>query len=180
MIREAVVGALNEGLTPGFKRIAKRHGGVKWLDKNYQFDKLDPGSSDVLFEAENIPTTLYKFAKEVMRFNDGKKLYAIKPEYHDNERVKEMLKSSGEMSDLRTVRGGYEPSVEKEEIEVDYGGGPFRKSFNRTVSPNDMRMRAHAKSRGKKKPLAKSSGDDDYNDYVRRYLCDKFNGVYLD
>ena len=41
VIKESVKKILNEGLTPVFKLIAKRHGGVKWVDKRYQFDKLE-------------------------------------------------------------------------------------------------------------------------------------------
>ena len=40
LVKESVKKILNEGLTPVFKLIAKRHGGVRWVDKRYQFDKL--------------------------------------------------------------------------------------------------------------------------------------------
>lgn len=119
------------------------------------------------------------------------------------ESVHRILKESGrglgyglpddEKKALRTQNGGYKPGVERDEIEVDYGGGPFMKSFTRKVNPEGMRQKAHKVARGKKAPLAKSSkytkhrfpdngeyDHNDYDEYVEKYLCDKYNGVYLD
>ena len=106
------------------------------------------------------------------------------------ESVKKIIKESGkglgyglpddEKKALRTSVGGFEPSTEEYEDYVDYGEGPVRKTFTSKVSADKMRQKAHKKARGKKKPLAKSTSDSDYNAYVRNYLCNKFNGVYLD
>ena len=195
LVKESVKRVLNEGLTPVFKSIAKRHGGVKWVDKRYQFDKLNfPNRGwDYFFEAKgsDIPYRLLQFADKVMQFNDGKSLYAIKPQYHDNEQIKQMLKSSQELDDLRTAEGGYQPGEERKEIEADYGGGPFTKTFYSKVSPNQMRQKTHKKARGKS-PLEPSrinkefrdkhdiSQTGDYDNYVINFLCDKYNGLYVD
>ena len=195
LVKESVRNILNEGLTPVFKSIAKRHNGVKWVDKRYQFDKLQfPNYGwDYFFEAKgnDIPYRLLRFADEVMKFNDGTSLFAIKPQYHNNEQIKQMIKSSGELADLRTAEGGYKEGEEWDEIEVDYGGGPSMKSFKSKVSPEEMRRRAHKKSRGKS-PVEPSrinkefrdehdiSQTGDYDNYVKNFLCDKFNGLYVD
>ena len=183
LVKESVKILINEGLTPIFKSIAKEHGGVKWVDKRYQFDKLNfpINGWDYFFEAKgsDIPYRLLQFADKVMVFNDGKSLYAIKPEYHDNEEIKQMLKSSQELDDLRTAEGGYQMGRGSHEVEVDYGGGPVSKTFSYDIPQNQMRQKAHKRARGRKKPLARSIGDSDYNEYVKNYLCDKFNGVYL-
>ena len=120
------------------------------------------------------------------------------------ESVNRIIKESGrglgyglpddEKKALRTKNGGFKPGVEHDEVEVDYGGGPFMKTFTSKVSPEGMRQKAHKAARGKKAPLAKSqkyvthskmpdNGEyehNDYDEYVRNYLCDKYNGVYLD
>lgn len=195
LVKESVKRVLNEGLTPVFKSIAKRHGGVKWVDKRYQFDKLQfPNHGwDYFFEAKtsDIPYRLLQFADKVMQFNDGKTLYAIKPQYHNNEQIKQMLKSSEELADLRTAEGGYKEGEEWRETEVDYGGGPSTKSYKSKISPGEMRRRAHKKSRGKS-PVEPSrinkkfrdehdiSQTGDYDNYVINFLCDKYNGLYVD
>lgn len=120
------------------------------------------------------------------------------------ESVKRVLKESGkglgyglpdaEKKALRTKNGGYQPAEKWDKIEVDYGAGPFMKSYKSKLSPEQVRQDAHKKARGKKAPLAKSQkyvthskmadkGEykhNDYDEYVENYLCDKYNGVYLD
>lgn len=120
------------------------------------------------------------------------------------ESVKKIIKESGkglgyglpddEKKALRTSVGGYQPSEKLDKIEVDYGAGPFDRTIKRKVSPEQVRQAAHKNARGKKAPLARSQkyvthskmadkgeyGHNDYDEYVINYLCDKFNGVYLD
>lgn len=183
LVKESVKILINEGLTPIFKIIAKRHGGVNWVDKRYQFDKLNfPNHGwDYFFEAKgsDIPYRLLRFADKVMEFNDGKSLYAIKPQYHNNEEIKQMLKSSQELDDLRTAEGGYQMGRGSDETEVDYGSGSSTRTFYYDIPPNQMRQNAHKQARGRKKSLARSIGDSDYDEYVKNYLCDKFNGIYI-
>ena len=183
IIKESVKKMLNEGLTPYLSYMAKKHGGIKWLDKNYQFDKLDVqyGTSDFFEVDENndIPRNLLRFADCVIKFRDGKNLYAIKPMYHNNEQIKQMLKNSEELNNLRTQHGGYEPEITKYEYyEPDRG----TMSGYHTTSPEEVRQRTHKKARGNRKPLAKTNGDSDYDAYVEKYLCSKFDGkpIYID
>ena len=190
IVKESVKRVLNEGLTPVFKQIAKRHGGVKWVDKKYQFDKLPFGNYDwdefiELYPGKDIPWTLQrKFVDRVMDFNDGGSLYVLKPEYHNNQKIKDMLKSSEELSAQRSA--DFQPGTERGEIEVDYGGGPTTKSYTRTLSPEAMRQKAHKAARGKTPAEGAAKNDafrkehgisrsGDYDEYVKNYLCDKFN-----
>ena len=117
------------------------------------------------------------------------------------ESVKSILKESGkglgyglpdaEKKALRTKMGGFKPGEEWSEIEVDYGSGPFKKSYKEKISPEQVRQNAHKKARGKGKPLARSQkyvkhskmadegeyDHNDYDEYVENYLCDKYNGT---
>ena len=119
------------------------------------------------------------------------------------ESVHRILKESGkglgyglpddQKKALRTQNGGFKPGVERYEDYVDYGGGPTKKTFTSPLSADDMRQKAHKAARGEKAPLARSSkytkhrfpdngeyDHNDYDEYVEKYLCDKYNGVYLD
>jgi hypothetical protein len=191
LVKESVKIVLNEGLTPVFKSIAKRHGGVKWVDKRYQFDKLQfPNYGwDYFFEAKgsDIPYRLLQFADKVMQFNDGKSLYTIKPQYHGNEQIKQMLKSSEELADLRTAEGGFKAGTVTDYSQRDDWGDPTKKK----LTADGMRQWQHKKGRGKS-PLEPSrinkefrdehdiSQTGDYDNYVINFLCDKYNGLYVD
>ena len=117
------------------------------------------------------------------------------------ESVNRIIKESGrglgyglpddEKKALRTKNGGFKPGVEHDEVEVDYGSGPFMKTFTSKVSPEGMRQRQHKKGRGKTPAepsrINKEFRDEhdisqtgDYDNYVINFLCDKYNGVYLD
>ena len=117
------------------------------------------------------------------------------------ESVKRIIKESGrglgydlpdaEKKALRTKNGGFKPGTESYEDYVDYGSGLTRKTFTSKVSADGMRQKAHKAARGK--TPAKPSGINkefrdehdipqtgDYDEYVENYLCNKYNGVYLD
>jgi len=191
VVKESVKKILNEGLTPVFKSIAKRHGGVKWVDKRYQFDKLQfPNYGwDYFFEAKtsDIPYRLLQFADRVMEFNDGKTLYAIKPQYHNNEQIKQMLKSSEELASLRTAEGGFKVGTVTDYSDLDDWGDPTKKK----LTADGMRQWQHKKGRGKTPAepsrINKEFRDEhnisqtgDYDNYVINSLCDKYNGLYVD
>lgn len=200
LVKESVKIVLNEGLTPTFARIAKRHGGIKWLDKNYQFDKLpfnkkaswggrtSGWNNDYIemYPGKEMPWEIQnRFVDCVMKFNDGGALYAVKPQYINNPEVIDMLKSSEELAANRSA--GFKPGTVTDYSDLDDWGDPTKKK----LTADGMRQWQHKKNRGKSPAELPRKNNEfrdehgisqtgDYDEYVKNFLCDKFNGFYVD
>lgn len=185
MINEAVKGVLKEGLaSPSLKQLAKEHGGISYVDKSLQLDKLNADFrqgyfqsnflvTDNMFGLKNIISQFFD-REPIVRFKDGASVYKVKDEYMNDEKVKDMIarykESSSELRDKRN--DGIEPG-KGEDWETDDEGRTRHYSY--AVSPESMRQAKHKTSRGEGKPEAKGS-DKDYEKYVIRYLTKKYNG----
>ena len=184
MINEAVKTVLKEGLaSPSLKQLAKEHGGIRYVDRSLQLDKLNVDFSE-RYSQENFLVAKSMPAKKVIgqffedepiiRFKDGMCVYKVKDEYMNDERVKDLIaqykESSSQLRDRRNtdVEPGY-----GEEWETDDEGR--RRYYKYSISPESMRQGKHNGSRGVKKPEAKGA-DKDYNKYIEKYLLKKYDG----
>lgn len=186
MVTECVKRILSEGFaSSSLKRMAKEHGGILNIDKSMQLDKLNVEFDNkwgqknfvVLPSKERLPYSLQQFIdynNPVVTFKDLTRIYRVKPEFMADEKVKNMIakyqQESGELLNKRNA--GIEPETYYDD-EVD-DEGRWR-SYKQTRSPEQVRQRMHKRARGVKKPEAMGNGAD-YDKYVERYLCQKYNG----
>ncbi len=185
MINEAVKRVLKEGLaSPSLKRLAKEHGGIRYVDPSLQLDKLNADFSQKFFQ-ENFLVTKGLFGMKkiigqffddepIIRFRDGMNVYKVKDEYMNDKKVKDLIAQYRESSSqLRDRRNADVESGHGEEWETDDDGR--NRHYEYSISPESMRQAKHNDSRGVKKPEAKGS-DKDYDKYVENYLLKKYDG----
>ena len=186
MVKECVKRILSEGFaSSSLKKMAKEHGGILNIDKSMQLDKLDvefdnrwgQNSFVVLSDKQRLPNALEQFIdyyNPVVTFKDLTCICRIKPEYMTDKRVKNMIaKYQQESAELLNKRNaGIEPETYYDDEMDDEGRW---RSYKQTRSPEQVRQGRHKRARGVKKPEAIGNSAD-YDKYVERYLCQKYNG----
>ena len=185
MINEAVKGVLKEGLaSPSLKQLAKEHGGISYVDRSLQLDKLNVDFGQKYFQ-ENflVAKSMFDMKKiisqffedePIIRFRDGMNVYKVKDEYMNDKKVKDLIAQYKESSSqLRDRRNADVEPGHGEEWETDDEGRNMR--YDYPISPESMRQSKHMSSRGVKNPEAKGS-DKDYDKYVENYLLKKYEG----
>lgn len=176
IISESVKNILTEGIADkNLKKLIRLHGGIRTVSPEYQFDKSQFNKDDYFVSSYfNIPSPLRKFAKEIMVFNDGKSLFLMLPEFAKDPTSQKAIDDYKKLINNRTEMGGYQSETNWESDPGERGGG-----FKYEVSPNSVRKRKHFKSRGVKTPKAIGGTSYDYDNYVEKYLCDKYDGIIV-
>ena len=185
MINKAVKGVLKEGLaSPSLRQLAKEHGGISYVDRSLQLDKLNVDFSQKYFQ-ENflVAKSIFDMKKiigqffesePIIRFRDGMNVYKVKDEYMNDKKVKDMIaKYKESSSQLRDRRNADVEPGRGEEWETGDEGRNMHYEYS--ISPESMRQSKHMNSRGVKNPEAKGS-DKDYDKYVENLLVKKYDG----
>jgi hypothetical protein len=145
---------------------AKKHGGIKKLNKELRLDQNDiPFDFMTQEQWYALPYSLNQFIETIATFGDGSRAIMIKPEYQNNEKVAEMIRNAKQSyTDVDAERNA---------------------NHNLQFTPvgSSKRQSIHKRSRGIKpdncdKPrIAKSNRD--YNSYVKGFIEDfaKENGL---
>ena len=159
VVEQHVRRVLAEGLASrSLQKLASEHGGIKSVNRSLQLDKFDADFEQGRWGQKNFivtkniyetPDVFLQFMETnpVATFNDGTSVYMVKPEYMQNEKVKNMVaqfqQSSAEMRDQRN--SGIEPETWYDSETDDDGR---RYSVKQTRKPEQVRQRMHRRSRG--------------------------------
>lgn len=176
VISESVKNILTEGIADkNLQKLIRLHGGIRTVSPEYQFDKTQFNRYDYFVSSYfDIPGPLRRFAKEIMVFNDGESLFLMIPEFAEDPTSQKAIDDYKKLINNRTEMGGYQSETKWEYDPDERGGG-----FTYEVSPNSVRKNKHFKSRGVKKPKAIGGTSSDYDKYVEKYLCDKYDGIIV-
>ena len=186
VINESVRRVLAEGLfSKRLKQVAKTHGGIKHINKNYQLDKYEMPSDVQFIEGGRLDfgasRILDMFTEDLCVFGDGSRYVTIKPQYIDDpearEKVEAVLRQSEELSTSRSA--DYPGHIRKDK---EYFEGWGWRDWPVKISPEQERMGAHKAARGKKTRGLGKGNDRSYWEYVRNYLeqLTEKTGGYVD